>query len=323
VAALTGRPESLEAAPRAPRDARGAAFCTDAGGGPARRPATLSGSHQTRGVAHEGVALASALVATALSLGLVPAAAHAQEFSFDAFVGTWDGTITSDWGGYSDPITLVVHADGFYTDSSGHLTSDNHPGTEVCHYDVPSNRVRFRYLSVIRDGRELYTNIWHEVVQFTGDTLLLEYDSEDIDQTFPEVQNLVPTRVSGAVTAVGAGDGDGAPDATRLGLTAYPNPFNPATRVAFALAASGPATVEIVDLRGRRAAMPRPVAASGHLTSSTFVRSTRSPARRRSRYVPLACGRPAPSRPSQVTRCSPAARRSPASSDRTWRPRRS
>jgi hypothetical protein len=32
----------------------------------------------------------------------------------------------------------------------------------------------------------------------------------------------------------------------------HPNPFNPRTEIAFSLAAYGPATVEILDLRGRR-----------------------------------------------------------------------
>ena len=50
-------------------------------------------------------------------------------------------------------------------------------------------------------------------------------------------------------TSTGAGD-DGAPTATRL-LAAWPNPFNPATRVAFDLARPGRARLSIHDAAGR------------------------------------------------------------------------
>jgi hypothetical protein len=50
-------------------------------------------------------------------------------------------------------------------------------------------------------------------------------------------------------TATNAGDG-GAPTATRL-LAAWPNPFNPATRVAFDLAKPGRARLRIHDVAGR------------------------------------------------------------------------
>jgi predicted outer membrane repeat protein len=39
-------------------------------------------------------------------------------------------------------------------------------------------------------------------------------------------------------------------------VSVYPNPFNPRTQVEFALAASGPATLEILDVRGRVVARP-------------------------------------------------------------------
>ncbi|HPF70394.1 MAG TPA: FlgD immunoglobulin-like domain containing protein, partial [Candidatus Krumholzibacteria bacterium] len=41
------------------------------------------------------------------------------------------------------------------------------------------------------------------------------------------------------------------PAPSALGLTAWPNPFNPRTTLAFTLPASGPVTVGIHDVRGR------------------------------------------------------------------------
>ncbi len=55
----------------------------------------------------------------------------------------------------------------------------------------------------------------------------------------------------GDLTAV-PGEGDTPPPAPRPGLTAFPNPFNPRTVIAWRVAAPGPLQVAIYDLRGRR-----------------------------------------------------------------------
>jgi hypothetical protein len=57
---------------------------------------------------------------------------------------------------------------------------------------------------------------------------------------------------SGA-TAIYAG-ASGAPGHYVLSVTNYPNPFNPATEVAFTVPARGPVTLAIYDARGARIA---------------------------------------------------------------------
>ena len=184
------------------------------------------------------------LAAVCLVLGLAMPAI-AQDFSFDEFVGTWEGTISSEnFGGYSDPITLVVQPDGFYTDSSGHLMPTIYPETQQCAFDAPTNRVHFWWLQTVYSGQYFYTHVYHEVVAYTGNYLELHYNFWDDDTPHPQAQTIVLYRAG--VTAV-----DAAP-AAATSLLAYPNPFNPATSVAFELAASGPARLDIMDLRGRR-----------------------------------------------------------------------
>lgn len=185
------------------------------------------------------------LIVATLALLLPGLPALAEEFSFEEFVGTWEGTISSsNYGGYNDPISLVIHADGFYTDSSGHLMPTTYPDTQQCNYDVPTNRVHFWYLQTVYAGQRFYQHHYLEVVAYTGNYLELHYNFWDDDVPHPDFQTIVLYRAG--VTAVD----DTTPSAASP-LRAYPNPFNPATSVAFELAVDGPVRLEVVDLRGR------------------------------------------------------------------------
>lgn len=205
------------------------------------------------------------LVIAVLALLLPGAPALAEDFSFDEFVGTWEGTISSTFfGGYDDPISLVVHADGFYTDSSGHLMPTLYPNTQQCEYDAASNRVHFWYLQTVYAGQNFYQHHYLEVVEYTGSYLELHYNFWDDDVPHPDAQTIVLHRAG--VTAVD--------DATPLAsspLRAYPNPFNPATSVAFELSTDGPVRLEIVDLRGRHVA----TLVDGALAAGSHERSWR------------------------------------------------
>jgi hypothetical protein len=59
---------------------------------------------------------------------------------------------------------------------------------------------------------------------------------------------------------------ESAPTAVLAGVTCYPNPFNPRTRVRFALAAAGPAVLRLYDTRGRlvRRLVQEPLPAGRH-----------------------------------------------------------
>jgi hypothetical protein len=73
------------------------------------------------------------------------------------------------------------------------------------------------------------------------------YKIATLDQAGNESAAASPTSVSGA-------GGDGVPARTDL-LAAVPNPFNPSTRLRFALAVAGHARLTIYDLAGRRVAV--------------------------------------------------------------------
>jgi hypothetical protein len=197
------------------------------------------------------------LALLALAVAVAPAAA--QEFSFDEFVGTWEGTISSPGNGWSLPTTLVVEPDGFYTDSSGWLMPATYHGTQLCEFEESTNRVHFWYLHYVNGGENFYLHFFYEVVEYTGNYLEMHYNPDDDEIPYPEVQTIALTRAG--TTPVR----DTTP-AVAVELSAYPNPFNPATRVAFELPAAGAVRLEVFDLQGRRVAVLHdgPLAAGRH-----------------------------------------------------------
>jgi hypothetical protein len=189
------------------------------------------------------------IIVLALVLAAMPAAA--QDFTFEQFVGTWTGTISSELTfGYNDPITLVISGDGVYDDSTGRLMPDLYPDTQVASHDAATNRVQFRYLDIVYAGQYFYESIWFEIAAYTGDYLELHYNFWDDPEPHPQVQKLVLTRQGSS----GLAGVPGVAGAARLEPN-FPNPFNPATTLAFTLEQDGPALLEIFDQRGRRVAV--------------------------------------------------------------------
>lgn len=128
-------------------------------------------------------------------------AAYAQVFSFDEFVGTWQGTISSTTYGYSSPTTLVVFEDGFYTDSSGRLMPTIYPDTQLCEFQESTNRVHFWYLQTVYSGTYFYQHFFYEVVEYTGDYLEMHYNFWDDPEPYPEVQTIAITRQSSSLSS--------------------------------------------------------------------------------------------------------------------------
>jgi hypothetical protein len=65
----------------------------------------------------------------------------AQEYTFEDFVGTWNGYISSEsFEGYNDPITMIIEPDGYYTETSGHLMPTIYPNTQESDFDASTNR---------------------------------------------------------------------------------------------------------------------------------------------------------------------------------------
>ena len=99
-------------------------------------------------------------------------------------------------------MTLVVNADGSYSDSSGLLMPPLYPDTQMCEYEETSNRVHFWYLDLVYSGQHFYQHFFYEVVAYDGYTLEMHYNFWDDPEPHPEVQTITLTRVEGGPPAV-------------------------------------------------------------------------------------------------------------------------
>lgn len=173
--------------------------------------------------------------------------ALAQDFSFDEFVGTWEGEYTREtFGGDQFPMTLMVQADGFYTDSSGYFMPPfYYPDTQSCEFDEATNRLHFRYLQSIYNGNYIYQHFYYEVVSYTGNTLELHYNYWDDPEPHPQAGTIILVRAG----VSGVGDSS-VPQVAQLGHN-YPNPFNPSTNIEFSIPRDEFVTLRVFDARGR------------------------------------------------------------------------
>jgi hypothetical protein len=112
----------------------------------------------------------------------------AQDYSFDDFVGTWNGTISSEsFEGYNDPITMTIEPDGFYTETSGHLMPTIYPNTQESEFDAETNRYHWWYLQTVYAGQYFYQHFFYEIVYFENDTLEMHYNFWDDPEPHPQV----------------------------------------------------------------------------------------------------------------------------------------
>ena len=125
---------------------------------------------------------------------------YSQEYTFNDFVGTWHGNISSEsFQGYDDPMTMVIEDNGFYTESSGHLMPTIYPNTQQCEYDLETNRMHWWYLKTVYAGQYFYQHFFYDVVYFNNDTLIMHYNYWDDPEPHPAVgtiflvkENLTP-----------------------------------------------------------------------------------------------------------------------------------
>jgi hypothetical protein len=125
---------------------------------------------------------------------------YSQEYTFNDFVGTWHGTISSQlYSGYNDPITMTIESDGFYTETSGHLMPTIYPNTQQCEFEASTNRFHWWYLDVVYAGQYFYQHFLYEIVYFSNDTLEMHYNYWDDPEPWPEAgiifivrENLTP-----------------------------------------------------------------------------------------------------------------------------------
>ena len=128
----------------------------------------------------------------------------AQEYTFENFVGTWHGYISSkSFGGYNDPMTMIIYEDHFYTETSGHLMPTIYPNTQECDYEASTNRMHWWYLKTVYAGQYFYQHFFYEIVYFSNDTLEMHYNFWDDPEPYPQVgtiflvkENLTPPPVN-------------------------------------------------------------------------------------------------------------------------------
>lgn len=114
--------------------------------------------------------------------------AYSQEYTFNDFVGTWHGNISSEsFQGYDDPMTMVIEADGFYTETSGHLMPTIYPNTQQFEYHLETNRMHWWYLQTVYSGQYFYQHFFYDVIYFNNDTLIMHYNYWDDPEPHPTV----------------------------------------------------------------------------------------------------------------------------------------
>jgi hypothetical protein len=132
---------------------------------------------------------------TLLSLVISLITLSQSSYTFEDFVGTWNGYISStSFGGYNDPMTMVIEPDGFYTETSGHFMPTIYPNTQECDFDAPTNRFHWWYLKVVYAGQYTYQHFYYEIVYFQNDTLEMHYNFWDDPEPYPEVGTIFLVR---------------------------------------------------------------------------------------------------------------------------------
>lgn len=133
--------------------------------------------------------------ALTLVISLISFSSFSQDYTFEDFVGTWHGTISSSYfGGYNDPMTMVIYSDGFYTETSGHLMPSIYPNTQQCEYQASTNRMHWWYLATVYSGQYFYDHFYYEVVYFNNDTLEMHYNFWDDPQPNPDAGTIFLVR---------------------------------------------------------------------------------------------------------------------------------
>lgn len=127
-------------------------------------------------------------ISASIFLILFSIAVHAQDYTFDDFVGTWNGTIMSPGtGGATVPTTMIISANGFYTETSGYLMPSLYPNTQQCEYQAATNRMHWWYLGTAWGGQYFYDHFYYEVVYFNNGILEMHYNYWDDPEPHPEV----------------------------------------------------------------------------------------------------------------------------------------
>lgn len=130
------------------------------------------------------------------SLLLMFISSSGQSYTFEDFVGTWSGTISGqdDFGPYTDPMTMIIEEDGFYTETSNRLMPPLYPNTQQSEFQEETNRYHWWYLDLVYAGQYFYQHFFYEVVYFQNDTLEMHYNFWDDPEPHPEAGTIFLVR---------------------------------------------------------------------------------------------------------------------------------
>jgi hypothetical protein len=133
--------------------------------------------------------------AITMLIPLLSLTSFSQDYTFEDFVGTWHGTISSSYfGGYNDPMTMIIYDDHFYTETSGHLMPSLYPNTQQCDYEASTNRFHWWYLYLVYAGQQTFQHHYYTVVQFQNDTLIMHYNFWNDPEPNPEAGTIFLVR---------------------------------------------------------------------------------------------------------------------------------
>lgn len=129
---------------------------------------------------------------------LTTVVAFGQTYTFDDFVGTWEGYHTYEsFGGYYQDLTMTIDPDGFYTETSGYFMPPYYyPNTQSCEYDEATNRFHWQYIETVYAGQTFYQHHFFEIVHFENDTLEMHYNYWDDPEPHPEAGKLFLVRAT-------------------------------------------------------------------------------------------------------------------------------
>lgn len=120
---------------------------------------------------------------------------NGQNYSFEDFVGTWQGTITTNYTGTLQ-MTMTIYQDGFYTENTGILMPSLYPNTQQCEYQASSNRMHWWYLSTVWGGQYFYDHHFYEVVSFENGVLEMHYNYWDDPIPNPQLGTIYLVKVT-------------------------------------------------------------------------------------------------------------------------------
>jgi hypothetical protein len=139
-----------------------------------------------------------------------------QSYTFDDFVGTWEGFYSyENFGGGFEELTMTIEPDGFYTETSGYFMPPYYyPNTQSCDYDEATNRFHMKHIETVYAGQTFYQHYFYEVVYFQNDTLEMHYNYWDDPEPHPETGTLFLVRAT--ITNVDDGQIDMEPQERKL-----------------------------------------------------------------------------------------------------------